>query len=83
LKIIKNISEAALRIMAYSYISEQITNIYSTVWSNAIKSNYGITVNGKSAYDFNTALQYQREELDDKGILTSLKENTDIVDSLM
>lgn len=78
-----NISEAVLKIMAYSYISEEITNIYSSVWSDAIDSDYGITVNGKLAYDFNTAITYQREELDEKGILSSLKENTEEVDTLM
>ncbi|GAB6990112.1 zinc ribbon domain-containing protein [Paenibacillus pini] len=42
-----NISEAVLRIVAYSYISENITNLYSKVWSKAIKADYGIEVNGK------------------------------------
>lgn len=78
-----DISEAVLKIVAYSYISEEVTNLYSKVWSDAIDADYGITVNGKTAYNFNDAIQYQREELEDKGILNNLKENTQSLDVLM
>lgn len=78
-----DISEAVIKIVAYSYISEKITNLYSTVWSGAIKARYGIQVNGKKAYSFNEAIKYQREELEDKGILKKVRENTQSVDALM
>ncbi|GAA0835987.1 hypothetical protein GCM10008915_23440 [Bifidobacterium pullorum subsp. gallinarum] len=79
----KNMSEAALRIIAFSSISEQITDLYSTVWSKAIDADFGVEVNGKMAYNFNDAIKLQIEHLEEKGVLSSLNENTESVDALM
>lgn len=78
-----NLASAVLRMMAFSLISENVCNLYSTVWKLSIESRSSITVNGKRAYDFNEAILYQREELQDKNILSAIKENTDEVDTLM
>lgn len=79
----ENLGNAVLRMMGFAIVSEQVCDLYSDVWNRSIKSSYGITVNGKKAYDFNEALRYEREALSDKNILKGISDNTKEVDTLM
>lgn len=79
----ENLDKAATQIVAYSLASEKVCDLYSDVWKRAIDADYWIEVDGKKAYDFNEAIQYQREALESKNVLSEIEKGTKSVDDLM
>lgn len=79
----EDLASSVMRMMSFSIISEEICNQYAKVWDEAIEADYGISVNGKYASDFNEAIVYQREAFKEKDILNDIKDNTAEVDTLM
>ena len=77
----ENLGVAAVNIIGYSLIAGIICEQYSTVWKDSIDARYGITVNGKKAYDFNEAISYKREEL--SKTIKTLHEKKDETDKIM
>ncbi len=71
-----------VKMLGFSLISEKVCDLYSDVWRRAIEDDE-ITVNGKTASNFNDAIVYQREAIEDKDVLSQLSDNTADVDKLM
>lgn len=61
-------------IVSGTIASANVCEVYSSVWSSAIKSKYG---------DFNTELAKKKSEFKSDGTLTKISETKDTIDSFM